>query len=415
MLGGFARRRPDLAVFEPLADAQGRRHGALLDRKALCRHRWAWPPSKEKLVARRGLRLGPQADESRYNCRGSSWLSECSIVAAGLASICPWIDAREMKLRVGLIGLGEAWETRHRPALRSLADRFEVRAICDQVARRAEQAAQEFGAAAVDGFRALSTREDIDALLMLSEPWYGSLPILAACDAGKALYCAVTPNLDPEEALTLKNRVQQSGIAFMAEFPAGKPALLRLRLKEFRSSRDWVSLRLLFCHRRVPVKEGPPARVWSKTKAPEIRDLVELVDWCRYVVGRDPTSVFGLAHNATPDGNAEDYNMMSLDFSGPRPAGTDVAAQISCGTYMPVQWEEAVTFRSPPALASGLPEWDRVRVDLPSTLIWFDPAGRHQESLESERPVGEQLLSQFYRSVTSLVRNPSGLEDAYQS
>ena len=102
-----------------------------------------------------------------------------------------------MKLRVGLIGLGEAWETRHRPALRALADRFEVRAVCDQVARRAEQAAQEFGAAAVDGFRALSNREDVDALLMLSDPWYGSLPILAACDAGKALTALSLRTLSP--------------------------------------------------------------------------------------------------------------------------------------------------------------------------------------------------------------------------
>ncbi len=51
-------------------------------------------------------------------------------------------------------------------------------------------------------------------------------------------------------------------------------------------------------------------------------------------------------------------------------------------------------------------------LDLPSTLVWFDEAGRHQESLESERPVGEQLLMQFYRAVTSLVLKTSDLEDA---
>ncbi len=37
------------------------------------------------------------------------------------------------------------------------------------------------------------------------------------------------------------------------------------------------------------------------------------------------------------------------------------------------------------------------------------------ESLDSERPVGEQLLNQFHRAVTSLVRNTSGLEDAFQA
>jgi predicted dehydrogenase len=52
-------------------------------------------------------------------------------------------------------------------------------------------------------------------------------------------------------------------------------------------------------------------------------------------------------------------------------------------------------------------------IDLPATLVWFDDAGRHQESLESERPIGEQLLTQFHRAVTSLVRRKSDLEDAY--
>ena len=54
-------------------------------------------------------------------------------------------------------------------------------------------------------------------------------------------------------------------------------------------------------------------------------------------------------------------------------------------------------------------------VDLPTTLIWFDEAGRHQESLESERPVGEQLMMNFYRAVTSLVARTSDLEDTYRA
>src|SRR5688572_32002689 len=92
-----------------------------------------------------------------------------------------------MKLRVGVVGLGKAWETRHRPALRALSDRFEVRAICDQVAHRADTAAREFGACAVDGFRALAARNDVDVILMLAPQWYGALPIFAACTAGKAV------------------------------------------------------------------------------------------------------------------------------------------------------------------------------------------------------------------------------------
>ena len=54
-------------------------------------------------------------------------------------------------------------------------------------------------------------------------------------------------------------------------------------------------------------------------------------------------------------------------------------------------------------------------IDLPASLVWFDDAGRHLESLETELPVGEQLLTQFHRSVTSLLRNMSDLNDAYRA
>ncbi|MDX1947151.1 MAG: gfo/Idh/MocA family oxidoreductase, partial [Pirellulaceae bacterium] len=64
-----------------------------------------------------------------------------------------------MKLRVGIIGLGAAWETRHKPALRTLSDRYEVRAVCSEVSHLAGQAARDFQAVEVDGFRALCARD----------------------------------------------------------------------------------------------------------------------------------------------------------------------------------------------------------------------------------------------------------------
>jgi len=317
-----------------------------------------------------------------------------------------------MKLRVGLIGLGEAWETRHRPALRTLQDRFEVRAVCDQVSHRAAQAAGEFAASAVDGFRAVCCREDVDAVLMLGEQWYGQLPIYAACDAGKAIYLGAALQLEVEEATKLRKRVEESGVAFMAEFPR-RQAPATLRLKELIATRLGEP-RLVFCHRRTPVQDKATQKGKGLPKANDNRDLMELVDWCRYVVGREPTSVLGIMHHVAADAPDCDYKMMSMDFSGPEPPGSGVVAQISSGYYMPSCWEEAVSFRPPAALqvacANGI-----AFIDLPAQLIWFDRAGRHQESLDSERPVGEQLLSQFHRAVTSLVRNTSGIEDAYRA
>lgn len=317
-----------------------------------------------------------------------------------------------MKLRVGLVGLGNDWETRHRPALRALSDRFEVRAIYESVGLRGEQVAREFSAAHVNGFRSLAFREDVDAILLLARQWYGSLPILAACDAGKAVYCASGLDLDPVVALDIKQRVEATGVAFMAEFPC-RQAPATLRLKELIATRLGTP-RLLFCHRRKPAEDITDPRK-HHVEPPRLLDLVELVDWCRYVVGTEPTSVFGMIHQkvaGVPD--EEDYQMMSLDFSQSGPPGTGPVAQISCGRYVPAKWAEAVAFRPPAALQVAC-ENGIAFIDLPSSLIWFDTAGRHQESLDSERPVGEQLLAQFHRAVTSLVRNTSSLEDAFRA
>ncbi|MBP86385.1 MAG: dehydrogenase [Planctomycetaceae bacterium] len=316
-----------------------------------------------------------------------------------------------MKLRVGVVGLGNAWETRHRLALLSLSDRFEVRAVCCDVAQRAELVAREFGASAVDGYQAMAACPEIDAVLMLAPGWYGALPILAACDSGKAVYCAAALDLASDRIRDIKQRIEEAGIAFMAELPRRHmPATLRL--KELIATRLGEP-QLLFCHLRQRASEKYEQSPFNQTVTPETRDLIELVDWCRYVIGGEPASVLGVLH-ATDGHGTNDYAMMSLDFSSPDAPGTGALAQISCGEYMPVRWQEAISFRPPSALqvvcANGV-----AFIDLPSTLIWFDDAGRHMESLESERPVGEQLLSQFHRAVTSLVRKSGDLEDAYRA
>ena len=308
-----------------------------------------------------------------------------------------------MKLRIGLVGLGEAWEARHLPALRAMSDRFEVRAVCTEVALRAENAAREFNASAIDGFRALATREDIDAIVMLSSEWYGPLPILAACDAGKAVYCAAALDLNPEQALQVCRRVEDSGIAFMTEFPR-RHAPATVRLKELIATRLGKP-KLLICQLRREI-----ATAEAKTGVSNIikRDLMELVDWCRYVAGAEPHSVLGVCNGSWQQG---DYRLMNIDFSA---NDSGPIAQISCGHDLSRAWREAIHFRPPAALQVQC-ENGIAFIDLPSSIVWFDEAGRHMESLESERPVGEQMLAMFHRAVTSLVRRMGDLQDAHQA
>ena len=89
-------------------------------------------------------------------------------------------------------------------------------------------------------------------------------------------------------------------------------------------------------------------------------------------------------------------------------------AQLSIGHYIPERWADALSFRRPPSLQICC-ENGMAFLDLPSNLVWFDDAGQHNESLESERAVGEQMLDRFYRAVTSLIRRTTDPDDAYRA
>ena len=314
-----------------------------------------------------------------------------------------------MKLRVGLVGLGNAWEKRYRPALSAMPDRFEVRAVCESIGHRAGLVAAEFGATTTNGFRCLAQREDIDAVLLLSGGWCGPLPVLAVCDAGKAVYFGSGLDLTPQQFQILKQRVEEAGVAFAAELPR-RLAPATLRLKELIAT-TLGAPQLIFCHQNLSPGNEDRRLSQPETSRSAEHELVELVDWCCYVVGRRPKWVTGLSHRPNSNSSETDYSAISLDFSDGDLPGSGPVAQIGCGRYIPAGWHEAVAYRPQASMqvscAGGM-----AFVDLPSTLVWFDEAGRHQESLESERPIGEQLLLRFHRAITSLVIKMADLDDA---
>lgn len=315
-----------------------------------------------------------------------------------------------MKLRLGILGHSNDWRTRHLPALRVLQDRFEVVGVYCAVNSFADAVARELGAEKFDGFRELIRRKEVDAVMVFESHWNGILPILAACDYGKAVYCGSEIDFDPQEAETVRREIDKAGIAFMAEFPR-RFAPASLRLKELLATRLGAP-QLLFCHRRLTC-EGSRGRT---VQARADRELMELMDWCSFIVGRPIRSVQcsqHIANNLIGHTNSfPDYRSLSVDLSAPdAPLGTTVA-QISCGTYFPNAWAEAIAFRLP-ASVQVCCEKGLVFVDLPNQLVWFDEAGRHQETLDSELPVGQLLLSQFHRAITSLVRKMGDLDDLY--
>jgi len=163
----------------------------------------------------------------------------------------------------------------------------------------------------------------------------------------------------------------------------------------------------LFCTRRRihPLKNTSGSRCY--------RDLVELVDWCRYIVESEPTSLLATSHLATGL-EQQDYFSVSLDFSPSGQTGTGPLAVISCGDYISESLQESLAYRRPADL-KVVCERGIAFVDLPNTVAWFDEAGQHLETLDHERPVGEQLLIHFHRAVSSLILKSSSLADAHRA
>ena len=213
-----------------------------------------------------------------------------------------------------------------------------------------------------------------------------------------------------QEAQSLHTRIRRSVVAFMAELPF-RLAPATIRLKELIATRLGKP-RLLFCNERhaAPSEKSNGSQPVSHT-----RRLIEMVDWCRYVAGSEPIEVRCATHN-TPDAvEPEDYSLVTLNFAAPDDdPGHTPMAQIACGGYVPTGWTDAAAFRRPADL-QVVCERGMAFLDLPGSLVWFDDAGQHNESLEADRPIGEQLLMQFHRSVSSLVLRPSSLEDAFRA
>lgn len=340
-----------------------------------------------------------------------------------------WSDffylVKKMKrLRVGIIGLGEQWERHYAPALRATQDRFEIRAVCDQIGERAARVAQEFGVSTSSSFRLLAQREDIDAILILAPQWYAELAILAAYENMKPVYFGQLPH-DQSRTRRLLESAAKAGIPCMAELKR-RHAPATIRLKELIATRLGPP-RLLFC-RYDQFHQAETGREYNDTNKKQ-SEMVEMVDWCRYIVGRDPTTVTGFFHyneytsetvsRLTQKDDvigASDYGVITLDFSvhlqGIKKIGP--SAQIELGVYISNDWNEAMTYRAPTVLKAVCRDGIAM-IDPPYNLVWFDSAGRHQESLEADRPVDEQLLIQFHHLTTGTCRGSCDLTDAFQA
>jgi predicted dehydrogenase len=307
------------------------------------------------------------------------------------------VGSKQVRLRVGVIGLGRLWETRHKPSLARLSDRFRVTAVYDPVYRRAELEAAQIGCAACEGLAALVERPDVDVIYLLARQWFGLHPIRLACAAGKSVYCALPLADDLAELETLAALVDQSKIGFMPEF-ARRFYPATLRLKELLAT-DLGPIRLVVGQTRLYGFDryaipGPTTQIAPAPLA--IDPGSYLVDWCFDLFQSLPEAIQGfrcqvISAPAHTDQGA-DFEGFVATFSG------GATAQISYGRYHRTLWGDASRFLPPPGF-QVFAERGAAWLEMPEKIHWSTATGANEERLALEPTVGDVLNDQFHRLV----------------
>jgi predicted dehydrogenase len=307
------------------------------------------------------------------------------------------VGSKHVRLRVGVIGLGRLWETRHKPSLARLDDRFRVTAVYDPVFRRAELEAAQIGCAACEGLSALVERPDVDVIYLLSRQWFGLHPIALACAAGKPVYCALPLADELTELESLAKQIEQSGIVFMPEF-ARRCYPATLRLKELLAT-ELGPPRLVVGHTRLYGFDryaipGPTTQI---APAPLTVDPGSyLIDWCCFVFQSHPEGVQGFRCHVLPSPDHVDQESDFESFVAAFPGGA--TAQMSYGRYHRVPWGDASRFLPAPGF-QVFAERGAAWLEMPEKIQWSSSAGTKEERLALEPTVGDVLNDQFHRLV----------------
>jgi predicted dehydrogenase len=302
---------------------------------------------------------------------------------------------------LGVVGLGDRWERHYKPALLRMSEKFEIRAVFDEVAYRGRMQAMELECDAADGFTCLIERDDVDAVYVLGGTWLGLEPVLAACRASKAIFLGRFIGADSAGAGDVFQTVQASGVPFMIEFPwRFYPATNRLI--ELLSS-GLGAPQLAFCEQHVfePGKAGPS----SVRHGMEFSDvMLHLADWLRFVFARDPESTQSIGGSVT-NGPSRGFETLTVRF------GESALGQATVRRFLQPQWTEAAAYRRAPAF-QVVAQHGMAFLEMPGQITWFDQSGCHEEHHEPDRPVAEMLSDRFYQIIRHGLTPAPGLSDA---
>ncbi|MCZ6633636.1 MAG: Gfo/Idh/MocA family oxidoreductase [bacterium] len=118
------------------------------------------------------------------------------------------------KIRIGVIGAGGIFRTRHFPGLAAVED-AEVAVICNRSEESGKKIAEEFGLSPeiMTDPHAVIERDDLDAVMIGTWPYKHCEFVIAALNAGKHAFVQARMAMNLQEAKLMYARAEESGLA----------------------------------------------------------------------------------------------------------------------------------------------------------------------------------------------------------
>jgi len=118
------------------------------------------------------------------------------------------------KIRIGIIGAGGIFRSRHFPGLAKIKD-AEVAAICNRSASSGRKIAKEFGLSPdiMTDPEELIARDDLDAVMIGTWPYKHCAFVLASLDAGKHTWVQARMAMNLREAKAMYSKAEETGLA----------------------------------------------------------------------------------------------------------------------------------------------------------------------------------------------------------
>jgi predicted dehydrogenase len=124
------------------------------------------------------------------------------------------------RLRVGMVGCGEAVQSLHMPALNGLAKQFRITACCDVSREVCGDIASRTGSRAFSDPFALIRDPEVDVVLVTTPDAYHADVAVAACEAGKrAVLVEKPPTLNSRIGREISRASRDTGVPVLLAYP----------------------------------------------------------------------------------------------------------------------------------------------------------------------------------------------------